>query len=187
MENFIKNKCSEITYAFAETATLGSRISLTFNIDTTKLNPNYANQINITTDGDFVEMFKELKAYEDLPALYFFRVNPEIDPNEIIGAIDEVNNTDNLNTPAKNKYTENKGMLYVGKVKSCAWGRLIQHLGYHQNKKSHGLQIDHWVKKISTPLNLTYTVIFFEKKMADYVQILEVAFAEEYKPIIGKH
>jgi hypothetical protein len=187
MENFIKNQSIEIANAFTNVATQGYKQMLTFKIDTTKLNADYATEINITEKGDFVEIFEKLMAYSDNPALYYFGINPEIDPNEIIKLIEKTSKERNLITPSKNKNNKNNGILYVGKVKNCAWGRLIQHLGYHQNQKSHGLQIEHWVKNISKPLKLTYNVIFFEKNMADYIEILETALANVYKPIIGKH
>ena len=187
MENFIKTISSEIAYAYSEIAALGCKHILTFEIDTALLKPEYADEIDITKDVCFVEMFEKLKAYEDLPAVYFFGINTDIDYKNIIDVIEETSKSDNLNFPAYNKNTKNKGILYIGKVKSCAWGRLIQHLGYHKNKKSHGLQIDHWAKKISSSLNLTYSVMFFDKKTSDYLEVLENALAKKYEPIIGKH
>ncbi len=187
MENFIKSKSSEIANAYSEVATSGCKYIFTFEIDTTKLKPAFANEINITKDVDFVEMFEQLQAFDDLPALYFFGINPDIEYEKINDLIKEISISNNLNFPANNKNTLNKGILYIGKVKRCAWGRLIQHLGYHSNTKSHGLQIDHWAKKIISPLNLTYTVMFFDKSIADYLEIIERALARQYKPIIGKH
>jgi len=135
-------------------------------------------------------MFKELrnKKYADLPAIYIFKINSDINSNTIINAIDSISSNE-LNVPAHYKYPKNNGILYVGKVKRCAWGRLIQHLGYHTDSKSHGLQIQHWANKISEPLNLTYTVMFFEKEISDYLEVIESAIAKTtiYKPIIGKH
>lgn len=57
------------------------------------------------------------------------------------------------------------------------------------NLKSHGLQIQHWAYKIPEPLNLTYTVMFFKKEIADYLEVLEQAIAKDinFKPLIGKH
>ena len=187
MENFIKTKSSEISCAFAEIAIQGYKHILTFEIDSTKLSSDYATNINITKDGDFVEMFEKLQAFTDLPAIYFFGINKEIDYNEVINAIEVTSSANDLNFPANNKNNVNNGILYVGKVKSCAWGRLIQHLGYHQNQKSHGLQIDYWAKMISKPLKLTYTIMFFDKNIANFIEILETELAKKYKPIIGKH
>jgi len=187
VENFFKTKSSEITYAFAEIAAIGFKKSFSFEIDCNKLNSDYASKINITKEGDFVSIFKTLQDYQDLPAIYIFGINSEVDYDVIIKEIENANNDNTLKFPANNKNNQNNGVLYVGKVKSCAWGRLIQHLGYHQNKKSHGLQIDYWAKRVNMPLNLTYTVMFFDKKMSDYLETLEIAIAKELAPIIGKH
>ncbi len=192
MEGLIKSKCAEISEVFRNVAEHSYVKRLHYDIDISKLNPDYATKINITIEGDFVKMFKELRdsKYANLPAIYVFGINTAINSDVIVNAIDSLKDLDqNLNVPAHYKYHQNKGILYVGKVKSCAWGRLIQHLGYHVDSNSHGLQIQHWAQKISEPLNLTYTVMFFEEKMADYIELLERAIAKTdiYKPIIGKH
>ena len=192
MEELIKNKCAEISEVFKNVAEHSYVEKLHYSIDISKLNPDYATKINITEQGDFVKMFEELQdaKFANLPAIYVFGINSDIKSDVIVNAIDSLRELNqNLNIPAHYKYPQNKGILYVGKVKSCAWGRLIQHLGYHEDSKSHGLQIQHWAQKISEPLNLTYTVIFFEEKMADYIELLERTIAKThiYKPIIGKH
>lgn len=192
MEELIKNKCAEISEVFRNVVEHNYVEKLHYNIDISKLNPDYATRINITEEGDFVKMFKELQdeKYANLPAIYVFGINSDINSTVIVNAIDSLKDLNqDLNTPAHYKYPQNKGILYVGKVKSCAWGRLIQHLGYHEDSKSHGLQIQYWAQKISEPLELTYTVMFFEEKMADYIELLERAIAktEIYKPLIGKH
>lgn len=188
MENFIRAISYNATNAFNNIATHGCKQILRFEIDIDWLNPKYAKDTNITAEGDFVEIIKELQIYNKLPALYLFEINKQITYDEIINIINNTRN-DNLNFPALNSNKRNNGVLYIGKVKSCAWGRFIQHLGYHKNKKSHGLHIDFWAKEIKKPLMLTYTVMFFEEEMADYIEILEKVLArnEEFKPIIGKH
>jgi hypothetical protein len=190
MEDFIKKKCSEVSDVFQNVTNQGCIKTLDYSIEISKLHPDYATKINITEQGDFVDMFKELRKeeYEHLPAIYIFKINPDINSKTIIDAIDSISSID-LNVPAHYKYPKNNGILYVGKVKRCAWGRLIQHLGYHKDSKSHGLQIQRWANKISEPFNLTYTVMFFEKEIADYLVVLETAIAKMsiYKPIIGKH
>lgn len=188
MDEFIKNKSSELSRMFQDVANHGCVKTLHYNIDISMLNPDYATNINITEKGDFVDMFNELKYYEEYPALYIFKVNPKIDSKIIIDAIDSINSI-HLKVPAHYKNPFNNGILYIGKVKSCAWGRLIQHLGYHKNYKSHGLQIQYWANKIPNMFYLTYTVMFFKKEIADSLEVLESAIAKEnkYKPIIGKH
>lgn len=188
MKDLIESKSAAIANAFADVALNSCKRILTFNIDITKLNPDFADKVNITENSDFLDMFTQLISNENDPAIYYFSINKNID-YPIIDKILSDAQSENLmlNFPAKNSHNVNKGLLYVGKVKRCAWGRLIQHLGYHQNKRSHGLQIDIWAKKVQLPLNLTYTVMFFDKKMEDYLELLESAIALEYKPIIGRH
>jgi hypothetical protein len=187
LETFIKTKSLEIKNVFELVAIHGVKQFYSFSIDCDKLNPRYANEINITKEGDYVEMFNQLQEFEEFPALYLFEIDSSIDYNNIMATIEETIQSTNLHFPANNKNLQNSGILYIGKVKSCAWGRLIQHLGYHKNKNSHGLQIDFWAKKITQPLHLKFTVMFFEKEAANYVEILETALAEKFKPIIGKH
>lgn len=187
LESFVISKSKEITEVFENVANHGIKQIYTFSIDCNKLNPKYANEINITKEGDYVEMFSKLQEYEEFPALYLFEIDSAIEYYKIMSAIDETIKNTNLNFPANNKNLQNTGILYIGKVKSCAWGRLIQHLGYHKNRNSHGLQIDFWAKKITQPLHLKFTIMFFNKEIADYIEILETALASKYKPIIGKH
>lgn len=138
---------------------------------------------DITQDVNFKEMFDKLKEYNDYPALYFFQINQELDKTEILNLMIK---DDTLKIPAINNYKENKGFLYVGKVTSCAWGRLIQHLGYHKQRKSHGIQVGLW-DKASKELELSFTVIFFEKESRDYLILLEKMLSKQLEPIIGKH
>lgn len=188
MENYIKKKSSEISETFLNIANQGCNKIFQYNIDISKLNPNYATNINITEKGDFIDMFKELMQYEDLPAIYMFKINPEIDSKIIINAIDSIDKSQS-NIPAHYKKPINNGVLYIGKVKSFAWGRLIQHLGFHKNTKSHGLHLYKWASTIQPSLDLSYTVFFFHKEVAPYLELIENELSENenYKPIIGKH
>ena len=188
LENFIKNKSQDISEVFSNIYRNNESIqSFHYKIDVNKFDNKYVNEINITLHGDFVEMFNEMQEFESLPALYLFEINPSIPKEEIISLINEVNKNQFLNIPAQNKSPNNSGVLYVGKVKSCAWGRLIQHLGYHQNRKSHGLQLNFWSNKTSSNIELSYTVMFFDKSVADYIHVLEYELAKFMNPIIGKH
>lgn len=183
IDNLIKEESKHISELFSEVSLNGAIKRFDFDIDKKKLNSKYLNEVNITSDGDFVSIFQQLQEFDDYPALYFFEINPLLEKTEIISLIEN----SQLNIPARNKTSNNTGVLYVGKAKKCAWGRLIQHLGYHQQRKSHGLQIDYWVNKTSLEPKLSYTVLFFEKSMADYIHVLEQTLAKSLKPIIGKH
>lgn len=187
IENFIRDKSKTISEDFFQVSQNGFKKSLSFEIDVKKLDSKYLDKVNITIDGDFSENFKEMIEYEKFPALYFFEINEIIEKGEIVTLIKSVNEKFQLSIPAQNHSSKNEGILYVGKVKSCAWGRLIQHLGYHKNRKSHGLQLDFWAKEIKTELKLKYTVMFFEENIADDINILERILAKKLNPIIGKH
>src|SRR5690606_2324988 len=135
IDGLIKGESKHISEVFSEVYLNGALKRFDFLIDEKKLNSKYLNEINITSHGDFVPLFQQLQEFDDYPALYFFGINPLLQKTEIISLIEN----SQLNIPARNKILNNTGILYVGKVKRCAWGRLIQHLGYHQQRKSHGL------------------------------------------------
>jgi len=187
IENFIRDKSKTISEDFFHISQNGFKKNFSFEIDVKKLDSKYLDQVDITKDGDFSASFKQMIEYEKLPALYFFEINEIIQKEEIVTLIKNVNEKFQLNIPAQNHTHKNEGVLYVGKVKSCAWGRLIQHLGYHKNRKSHGLQLDFWAKEIKTELKLKYTVMFFEENIADDINVLERILAKKLNPIIGKH
>ena len=187
LEDFIKSKSQNISDIFENIYHNGVIERFQFRIDENKLDNKYLNEINITSHGDFVDIFKKMQEFESLPALYIFSINPSIPKDEIVSLINGVNENQNLNIPAQNKNQQNTGTLYVGKVKSCAWGRLIQHLGYHKNRRSHGLQLDYWVQKTSLKIDLTYTVLFFDEAVADYIHLLESELAKSLTPVVGKH
>ncbi len=187
IENFIRDKSKTISEDFFQISQNGFKKKFSFEIDVKKLDSKYSDKVDITKGGDFSAIFQEMIEYEKFPALYFFEINELIEKEEIVNLIKKVNEELQLNIPAQNHTSKNEGILYVGKVKSCAWGRLIQHLGYHKNRKSHGLQLDFWAKKVKTELKLKYTVMFFEENIADDINILERILAKKLNPIIGKH
>jgi len=193
VEKFIRNRSLEIGNIFTNIANNGltkksqRKMIFTYELDVNKFDDRFANTINITENSDFSEMFTELKEHENYPALYFFSINKEITYSDIITQIEDVKLKLNKVTPVTNKYKDNLGILYIGKVKKYAWGRLIQHLGYHKNRKSHGLQLGYWDRKTLLDLNLTFTVMFFDEDIREYIQVLEKELAEKLKPLIGKH
>lgn len=187
IERIIKEESKNVSEIFSKIFQNGSLEYFDFIIDEKKLDNQYLNEVNITLQGDFASMFQKLQEFDEYPALYFFEINPLIKKEEIISLIQNIHTEYGLSIPAKNKTSDNSGVLYVGKVKRCAWGRLIQHLGYHRQRKSHGLQIDYWANKTSLDLRLSYTVIFFDKSMINYIQALEQTLSKSLKPIIGKY
>lgn len=186
--DFLKNKSEEIGGFFNNVSKSKVIGSLSHVIDLSELNDDFADKVDITKGNHFfAKTIQKLQEYEDYPALYFFSINPEIEYSAIFSLIQGVKTRFNKVIPVFNSIKRNTGILYIGKVKGKAWGRYIQHLGYHKNKKSHGLHIGSWAKQSNIELNIKYTIIFFEKEMKNYIQILEKEFANDLKPLIGKH
>lgn len=75
--------------------------------------------------------------------------------------------------------------LYVGKVKSKFWWRLITHFGFYKVHRTQGLQLFYWAKELG--LKIDVTVYEFNDEMANYMPIIENAVARDLKPLIGKH
>jgi hypothetical protein len=70
-------------------------------------------------------------------------------------------------------------------VQSHIVGRVIQHLGYHLNQASHGLQLNDWAK----PMNLTFKlhIIVLPYDVIPVEEIFETELARKYEPLIGIH
>lgn len=182
LEKLVSEQATKAINIF-DSISMGKNVeSFEFRLDSRYFKTDFITH-DITQDIYFKEMFDKLKEYNDYPALYFFQINQELDKTEILNLM---NRDATLKIPAINNYKENKGFLYVGKVTSCAWGRLIQHLGYHKQRKSHGVQVGLW-EKTSKELELSFTVIFFEKESRDYIILLEKMLSKHLEPIIGKH
>jgi len=183
ISNIIIDKSQSISNIFSKITESNFISKRTFELKQDLFCSKYINLENITHSTDFFHVFDYLKKHEQYPAIYVFGVNTDINYNDIIKRIREV---EHYRTPALNNYKVNTGTLYVGKVKKILWGRLIQHLGYHSNQKSHGLQLHYWINKLKNP-NISFSVFFLSKESADYIEILEKEISIKLKPIIGKH
>jgi hypothetical protein len=75
--------------------------------------------------------------------------------------------------------------LYVGKVKKGFWGRLSTHAGWATSPKTAGLQLKYWYDFDKYP-ELTLRYIVLDKKLDDFVSILEIDLAKKLNPLIGK-
>lgn len=125
-----------------------------------------------------------------LPVLYWF----EIDTNFINAKkirtlyLDYLEQKTNRKVSSyKKSFDENSKTLYVGKVKTGFWGRLITHLGYHKSCQTAGLQLYHWCNSANGLPALKLNYIVFEREMEDLISILELELARELKPILGKY
>jgi hypothetical protein len=133
----------------------------------------------------YEKMFDELKE-ADGPVLYWFEIAENTDKKIVIEALQAYKLRNEKNTPAlRAKIDYNTTTLYVGKVKTGVWGRVIQHLGFYAVSQTQGLQLYHWAKE--QELCLTLHVLEFEKGMEDILPIFEYSFAKKLKPLIGKH
>ncbi|MDD2412712.1 MAG: hypothetical protein PHR79_07330 [Bacteroidales bacterium] len=182
----IKEFGQEITWRFSNVSKVGAKSISEYEINCDDLEEKYLKE-DIRHSVKYKDLFDKLQKIEHSPCVYYFEILSDITPDIVV---DKINSTDR-NTPAiKGNYPKNSNILYVGKVKSLFWGRLIMHLGYHTQKNgnlsySHGLQIYHWAKELS--LKLKVYVFEFEPEMADLMSALEFLFAKELNPIIGKH
>ena len=121
------------------------------------------------------------------PVVYWFEIVSDISAEDVRKFISDYKySEDAKSVPAlKTKYSKDSKILYVGKVKRKFWGRVIQHLGYYQVKRTQGLQLYHWAKDIGLKVRLH--AFEFEQEMEDLVSIIERKMARNLNPITGKH
>ncbi|MGJ7030223.1 hypothetical protein [Niabella hirudinis] len=171
----------------------GPRSIHEFKIDCTKLDERFLSE-DIRHSLEFKEIFQQLEKIQDNPCLYVFEIESEISTKKIIESLKNFGNqTEKVIPKLKTKIPEHSKTLYVGKVNSLVWGRLITHLGFHTHKNkgnpkasiNHGLQLHFWAKDLL--LQIKYTVIEFEHNMKDVLPVLEKQLAFKLNPIIGKH
>lgn len=161
-----------------------------YEIDCSQLDNKYIHQ-DIRQSEHFKKIFYELEKIEKKPCVYYFEIISDISSLTIVNSL--INSDGEGTKPAiKKKYPQESNILYVGKVKSAVWGRLISHMGFHTNKTkpgiqsiAHGLQLRNWAKELNIHLN--FHVHSFEPEMAEYMNIIERKLAKELNPIIGKH
>ena len=184
----IKAWAEKSNAVFSNAANHGSKRISTYVIDCAQLEDKFIHQ-NILDADNFSDMFSELKDIQNSPCVYFFEIASDVSPQIIVKNILKVEGK--IKPSIKSRYPKDSNILYVGKVKSVLWGRIIMHLGFHTNKKSkelsmvHGLQLFHWATSLGLKLKLH--VYEFEPEMADYMEVMERLFANELNPIIGRH
>jgi hypothetical protein len=107
-------------------------------------------------------------------------------PKEIVDSIQAYSLSENARpVPAIKTNYPQTNILYVGKVKGKFYGRVIQHLGFHRDKGTQGLQLCYWAKRLN--LKLKITAMEFENDAKDLIPIFENCLADKLKPILGKH
>ncbi len=154
-----------------------------FEIDCSKLEDYLTNDIRDSIQ--YKDLFKELETITR-STIYWYEITSEVNNETILEAFKNYKVSAKRPTPALNHYEhELSRTLYVGKVKGCLWGRVIQHLGYHKDATDHGMQLYHWAKPISLKLKLH--TLELNEDMYHLIPSLEAYFAKELKPLIGKH
>lgn len=147
-------------------------------------------------DNDISKFEKLLEIrYIKNPVLYWFVHTSTKKNKEIQDAFIEYSDPlrkdfDNANyryasSYIKGDFTKNNA-LYVGKVESAFWGRIVTHLGYSKYNTTAGMQLYHWYKpELYGDIILNY--IEFEPKMKHQILILEKRLAKDLKPLIGRY
>lgn len=144
------------------------------------------NLTDIRSSEEHIEVFNKLGAIKG-PVVYWFEILSPTSTEIIRKLISEYKYSEGAKSvPAlKLKYYRESKALYVGKVKRNFWGRVIQHLGYYNVKRTQGLQLYHWAKNIDLKVRLH--AFEFEPEMEDLISVFELKFARMLKPITGKH
>jgi len=148
-------------------------------------------KVNIT---DATEDFIRLKNIKN-PVLYWYELNYSENNITIrekyIAYRNLTKNSNNKveyrNTSSlKTKPNYNTKTLYVGKVETSFWGRLVTHLGYSISEKTAGLQLFHWYNPALYG-DITLNFIEFDEDMKHLIIVLEKQLAKKLKPLIGRY
>jgi hypothetical protein len=124
------------------------------------------------------------------PVLYWFEIDNFQTNAEIIRDLylNHLKNKSGRNISSyKKNFDSNSKTLYVGKVKTGFWGRVITHLGYHKSEKTAGLQLFQWYNVAKGQPSLKLHYIVFENNMQNQIAVLEYELAQELKPILGRY
>lgn len=183
-QNYLKKIAKELISSLTTIKNNGFKNEYSFEIDC-ELLKDFSNN-DIRDSDDFKNIFKKLKEL-DGPVLYWFEILSETDRERIRKELIDYSNSKNSKaTPALKKgFDKNTKCLYVGKVKKCVWGRMIQHFGFYKVNRTQGLQLFHWTKGLN--LKLKVHLYEFEADIADVISIFEIEMAKMKRPLIGKH
>lgn len=167
---------------------------ITEEIDGRFFNDCYLSDVNITTCQEHKDFFVKLINIKQ-PVLYWFSFKDSVNRDSIrkkyedysIPLKKDYGNPKYRNTSAlKKDYSKGEKTLYVGKVKSGFWGRIVTHLGYNKSIRTAGMQLNHWYNS-SLFGNLTLNYIILDNEMANLITVLEIEVAQQLKPIIGTY
>ena len=182
-QQFFCETAERYSTLFRHIAEIGIVKEMSFEIDSKDFENKYRDKEDVRHAAPFKQMFDALTEVDNLPCLYRWEITSPYNEDDIKQAVGELQKF----TPRvlkKAKATDDN-TLYVGKVKKFIVGRIIQHLGYHRNPASHGLQLNDWAK----PMNLHFRlhIIVLPDEVIPVEEIFETELAHKYVPLIGIH
>lgn len=181
-DKFLKEIAKSYGNKFFRLADVCSINELSFEINSLDFDNKYKDTEDVRYAETFYDMFSKLAEVDDMPCLYRWEILSSYNTDEIKDAVGKLH----LNTPRVLKKTHSdSNTLYVGKVQSHIVGRVIQHMGYHKNRASHGLQLCEWASQMKLIFKLHIVVL--SKDVIGVEEIFEKELAYKYKPIIGIH
>jgi len=181
-QDFFRETAELYCARFHHLAEIGIAKEMSFEIDSKDFDEKYHDREDVRYAAPFKQMFSELAEVDEMPCLYRWEITSPYNADAIKEAVSKLPKY----TPRILKKAISKdNTLYVGKVQSHIVGRVIQHLGYHLNQASHGLQLNDWAK----PMNLTFKlhIIVLPHDVIPVEEIFETELAHKYEPLIGIH
>jgi hypothetical protein len=181
-KDFVREIADLYSARFHHLAEIGIVKEMSFEIDSKDFEDKYRDLEDVRYATPFKMMFEQLAEVDELPCLYRWEITSPYDAEQIKQTVSQLPKY----TPrVLKKAVARENTLYVGKVQSHIVGRVIQHLGYHLNQASHGLQLNDWAK--NTNLIFKLYVYFFPIKYKEVMPFFEKALADEMHPLIGTH
>ena len=181
-KDFFRETAELYRTRFQQLAEKGIVKELSFDIDSQDFDDKYRDKEDVRHAAPFKSMFEALEDVDNMPCLYRWELTS---PYNADGIKQAVSNLQKYTPRVLKKAVAKDDTLYVGKVEKFIVGRVIQHLGYHLNQASHGLQLNDWAK----PMNLRFRlhVIVLPLDVIPVEEIFETELAHKYEPLIGMH
>lgn len=181
-QEFFRETADRYCARFHHLAEIGIVKEMSFDINSKNFDDHYRDHDIRDAEPFGQQMFAQLAEVDELPCLYRWEITSPYNADAIKEAVAKLPKY----TPRiLKKAIAKDNTLYVGKVQSHIVGRVIQHLGYHLNQASHGLQLNDWAK----PMNLTFKlhIIVLPHDVIPVEEIFETELAHKYEPLIGIH
>jgi hypothetical protein len=154
-----------------------------FTIDCEHL-PNISEVESYFSEPAFDTFFKAIRKINE-PTIYWFTIHSHHDSKQIYDRVSTAKKTVKRKFPAQMEYSGTSKVLYVGKVNSDLFSRMITHFGYDERPDRQGLQLYYWARKMGVKLKLNCVVL--KKELKDFIYFYEAQLSQELKPLIGKY